>query len=466
MDANSQHRTPQGPVWEPQPAGADWVAEQILRMRQAHPDIPRFEELLRADTGGRIADWVDHLHVRSDHNPAAAGFQQASDGWYEHPGALLPPVWVGDSDVLLLRVDSVSDFVVANASRFELQIEGLPLDPWRAAWFPAAPGTLFGVVERHGCSVRTSHSSLSPHEKMRRLEVREQLHHRRRHYDSEALAFDDTQRLLQQAVEQIGRDAACDLFFEGERRYWQGRNRAGRIQYMRQQSLGLGWGNHDHHTYRSSRSCFYRLIRLFELLGFRCREQFYAGAEAGWGAQVLEQPTCGVVIFADVDLDASEIAGDIAHVPLPPRTMLGTIGLWCALHGEALFEAGMHHLECQFDFDGARSQLETLGIRCMKPFTDFPFLRQCFTEGERWSVLPGRIERALQQGLITREQAQRFAVDGAVGSHLEILERNDGYRGFNQTGINDIIRKTDPRFLSVNQTDAPIASARNAGLKT
>jgi hypothetical protein len=28
---------------------------------------------------------------------------------------------------------------------------------------------------------------------------------------------------------------------------------------------------------------------------------------------------------------------------------------------------------------------------------------------------------------------------------LEILERNDGYKGFNQTGINEIILETDPR---------------------
>jgi hypothetical protein len=217
---------------------------------------------------------------------------------------------------------------------------------------------------------------------------------------------------------------------------------------MRQESLGLGWGNHDHHTYRSSRVCFSRLIALFELLGFQCRERFYAGRDAGWGAQVIEQPVCGVVIFADVDLSPEEITGDFSHERLSPRNELGTIGLWCGLHGEALFEAGMHHLECQFDFDGARSQLEALGVRSMKPFTDFPFLRQCFTEGERWSVNPRKIESLLSAGLITSEQADRFRAEGAVGSHLEILERNDGYRGFNQTGINDIIRKTDPRFLT------------------
>jgi hypothetical protein len=49
--------------------------------------------------------------------------------------------------------------------------------------------------------------------------------------------------------------------------------------------------------------------------------------------------------------------------------------------------------------------------------------------------------------LITAEQAERFAREGALGSHLEILERNDGYKGFNQTGISEIITRTDPRRM-------------------
>lgn len=113
-----------------------------------------------------------------------------------------------------------------------------------------------------------------------------------------------------------------------------------------------------------------------------------------------------------------------------------------------MFEAGLHHLECQFDFDGARSQLRALGVDCMAPFTDFPFLRQCFTEGERWSVAPDRIFQAVQHGWISAAEADRFTADGVVGSHLEILERNDGYRGFNQTGISDIILRTDPRRMT------------------
>ena len=81
----------------------------------------------------------------------------------------------------------------------------------------------------------------------------------------------------------------------------------------------------------------------------------------------------------------------------------------------------------------------------MDPFTNFEFLKQCFTEGQMWPVEPRRVEALLDEGLITKEQAERFRSEGALGSHLEILERNDGYKGFNQTGINDIIRRTDPR---------------------
>jgi hypothetical protein len=81
----------------------------------------------------------------------------------------------------------------------------------------------------------------------------------------------------------------------------------------------------------------------------------------------------------------------------------------------------------------------------MVPFTDFPYLRQAFTVGEMWPVEASRIDRLLRAGKISPDQAERFRRDGALGSHLEVLERNDGYKGFNQTGISDIIHRTDPR---------------------
>jgi hypothetical protein len=124
---------------------------------------------------------------------------------------------------------------------------------------------------------------------------------------------------------------------------------------------------------------------------------------------------------------------------------LGTVGLWCKLHGEAFLQAGMHHLECQFDFEAAKVQLASSGVASMKPFTDFDYLRQAFTQGEIWPVDPQRLAGALAEGYLTAEQAEKFRRDGALGSHLEILQRNEGYKGFNQTGVSEIIARTDPR---------------------
>lgn len=439
--------------WEPQPAAAAWVSNVLNEYCSRNSVISDFAGVMASQTGTRLIDWIDHLEVLTDDGLLTAGYKLAADGWYEHPQALLPPVRVSDRRILALRVDSVSDFSVACGHRFPINVTGLPGDLLRQAWIATTRDTEvhFGVIERHGSSIRSAARSLNDSEKQQLRETREQLRLRPRNFSTHDAAFQALSQLLSQAIRAVGRDTACDLFFAGERAFWQARNRAAQVQYMRQSALGLGWGNHDHHTYRSSRICFAPMIALFEQLGFVCRERFYPGHHAGWGAQVLEHPVCPVVIFADVDLTEDELAGDFAHQTLAPSTALGTIGLWCGLHGEALFSAGMHHLECQFSFDGARQQLAELGIHSMQPFTDFTFLRQCFTQPERWTVCESRLQNLLQAELITPEQAQTFRTTGAPGSHLEILERNHGYRGFNQTGITEIIHRTDPRRAQASQ---------------
>ena len=47
--------------------------------------------------------------------------------------------------------------------------------------------------------------------------------------------------------------------------------------------------------------------------------------------------------------------------------------------------------------------------------------------------------------MITREQADGFLRDGAIGSHLENLQRKGGFKGFNQKSVSVIISATDPR---------------------
>ena len=160
----------------------------------------------------------------------------------------------------------------------------------------------------------------------------------------------------------------------------------------------------------------------------------------------MEQPVEGIIIFNDVDLNPDEVEVDFSRTALPAQAKLGTIGLWCGLHGESFLEAGMHHLECRFDHALLREQLKQEGINTMNPFSDFPFLKQAFTEGERWPVRQPRAERLLKDGSITQPQFQEFTTNGAIGSHLENLQRKGGFKGFNQHAVSIIIAETDPRL--------------------
>jgi hypothetical protein len=186
-------------------------------------------------------------------------------------------------------------------------------------------------------------------------------------------------------------------------------------------------------------------MQVMDKLGFERRERYYAGAQAGWGAQIMEQPVEGIVVFCDVDLMPDETAVDFSRVPLPPAPKLGTIGLWTGLHGESFLDAGIHHLEARFDFALCREQLAALGVATMNPFSNFDFLKQAFTEGERWQVRRERAQRLLDQGLISCAQFDSFMADGAIGSHLENLQRKGGFKGFNQQSVSAIIAAVDPR---------------------
>jgi len=187
------------------------------------------------------------------------------------------------------------------------------------------------------------------------------------------------------------------------------------------------------------------LMRILDKLGFERRERYYAGAQAGWGAQILEHPVEPVVAFCDVDLEPEETEIDFSRQSLPLSRKLGTIGLWVGLHGESFLAAGMHHLECRFDHNLLRDQLASEGVATMKPFSDLPFLKQAFTEGERWPVRRERAERLRHAGLIDESQFKQFAKEGAIGSHLENLQRKGGFKGFNQKSVSVIIEATDPR---------------------
>ena len=120
----------------------------------------------------------------------------------------------------------------------------------------------------------------------------------------------------------------ADAFFRAEREYWIEKNSAARHQKELQDDVGLGWANRDHQAFRCSRESFSQIVGIFESMGMQSRERFYAGEQAGWGAQVLEHPICKEAVFADVYLYPEESEGDFAHERLSPKKEPGTVGLW------------------------------------------------------------------------------------------------------------------------------------------
>jgi hypothetical protein len=438
--------------WSPQPAAFKFTCGLASDFLATCPEAAAFAHRMRDETGTRFIDWIDHIRLnRRDRRVAqleSVGYHAAREHTsytvYVNPSGVFPPVlaWDGGTEIGI-KVESVADFLATN--QMEGNILGSPLAVLRTCRIYTEQDCALTIVERHG--TRAFDAGVpEPENMIQRLVHSERFRTRPRSCESDPGGFEAANRLIDDAIRDLGRDLTCDLWFAAEREFWMRRNRAAQAQKARQDRLGLGWANHDHHTYRSSRKNFTLLIAAWEKLGLRCRERFYAGREAGWGAQVMEQPVTGIIIFNDVDLTPDELIGDFSHDGLQEQNSLGTVGLWCRLHGDSFLQSGMHHFAAMFDFDSLTKQLaENAAVKTMKPFSDFPYLRQAFTEGERWEVNPQRIEGLLKTGAITNEQAGQFRAKGAIGSHLENLERNDGFKGFNQAGVSEIIHATDPR---------------------
>lgn len=446
--------------WLRYPEAEQFIVDRLQELVLAMPSVRSLANRLYAHASGRLVDWLDHLVLADGDRVrgllADLGFEpeevpvEPHRVVYHHPGATFPRIVLregkaaspGSTMAAAIKVEEIDAFLMAH--HLSVTVEGTPLSPYRRATAWQEGGCELLVVERRG------HAGFVPthmppdyaeayHRAFERWATRPRL------FGDERAGMEYTLNLARSLVADIGRDVAAWIVLEAERAHWQQRNRAGQVQKARQDSLGLGWANHDHHTFRSSRHTFSLLIQILEVLGFHCRERFYAGAEAGWGAQVMEQPVGRFVVFADVDLSPDEVEGDFAHQPLPPRDELGTVGLWCALHGESMLTAGLHHLASRLDFQAATADLAAWGIRMMRPFSDFSYLWQAFTQGERWPVAPERLERLAAAGQIREAQWKQFAEQGAIGSHLENIQRGEGFKGFNQQRVSDIIRRTDPR---------------------
>ncbi len=432
------------------PETEGFVSEAVRSFLDGNSYADVFRKEIESTSSTRFIDWVDSMEVADgelnkedlrrlgyvrDRKTSAAGTV------YVHPGKFFPIVLHSERfSRLSIKVDDLERFLIAGHLT-NRTIGGERDAPFRSAELNREGDRSFCAVERHGSRTFEISRATDTKEYGTALDL---LSTRRRVFADDRQGIEDLASQVAALCDTLDRGRLADAFFRAERTYWQSKNHAGAVQSRRQELLGLGWGNHDHHTFRCSRENFGSVIAIFEEMGLTRRERFFAGAEAGWGAQVMERSDSGLVVFADVDLGPDEEGMDFVRRGLGPLQKLGTVGLWVGLHGESLLDSGMHHLAVGSDFNGMREDLKAREVTSMGPFSDFDFLRQSFTEAERWTPPKERVERLRSEGSITEGQVSKFIEHGAVGSHLEIIQRDRGFKGFNQRSVSAIIRLTDP----------------------
>jgi hypothetical protein len=438
--------------WGLFPEAEAFLSHQIEVFLKNHRFAYTLAAKIEQETSTRFFNWIDNIAISEDdineQSILKMGYRKASvrssDGSpvFRSDGSTLFPILLDDSKSFSLTLKAENLDVFQKQHSIANSIEGPEYSPLRSLEIGREDRFVLKAIERSGSGEFAVREKDDVEDYKKTLAL---FGSRRREYEFEEKGIAELQHMVEARSDVLDPARIADAFFRNERRYWQNGNNAGKIQKARQDSLGLGWANQDHHTFRTSRLNFVSVIRIFEMMGMKSRERFYAGAQAGWGAQIMEQQDAGIVVFADVDLGPDETELDFAHRGLPEKRELGTVGLWVALHGESILQAGLHHLAAAFKFDALREDLQESGVKSMKPFSDFTFLRQAFTEGEIWKVNPKRAWTLEGQHRLTAEQRSHFVEVGALGSHLENIERNQGFKGFNQTSVSAIIRETDPR---------------------
>ena len=145
-----------------------------------------------------------------------------------------------------------------------------------------------------------------------------------------------------------------------------------------------------------------------------------------------------------MDLGVDEMDTEFSHHLLPELEKPGPIGLWCALHGESLLQAGMHRQVAWISNSQFWKDSQKTGIVLQEPLHESEQLKQGWTKGEMWGVDRKRVQALVQNGCISNSQAEEFLGHGVIGSHLEILECKEGFKGFDKNSLNAFIKQTNP----------------------
>lgn len=424
--------------WESHPKAEELVLSFIEIALELNPTVSELSNDLLHLTNTRLLDWIDHIVLPDGeevrHQLQSTGFTQQGH-LFVHLNAKLPRIKLVESALfnigIAVSVDNIASFIMTHGGGNFL-IEGTPFGALRRCTFSSLNGAILWVIERRGAElIEPCYEDLEVIASY--FYALENWMMRPRAFEDVLRGMEETLELARYLVEAVGQKRAAWTILEVERRYWQSKNRAGQIQKDRQDSLGMGWANHDHHTFYSSRKYFQELVEIFEVLGFTPRERVYVGKKEGWGGQVMENEALKSVVFLVVDLTEEESSQDFSHTVLHELPAIGKIDLWCSLHGESILQGGMHSLSALFASEKMQMYLKEQTITVIEVSNGSSFLKETQTLAEMWPVEERRLQQLLNSKKIDEETYKKWLHSGTFGSLLSCLERKEGYKGFDPT---------------------------------
>ena len=248
--------------WQCHPK-AEQFTKHLLEQAVAQSSfIAQLEQELQDQTNTRLFDWVDHfvvgysadLEIKLQELGYVIEAVHADYRVFHHPGAKLARIIVKDKGAPLQGVavlaEDIAHFLMVRG--IGSQIEGSILSEYRRCCVSTEEGVSLWIVERRASTgiEPIYHNDTYQARYLQAVEIWET---RPRDMEDDDEAMMHTLSLGRRLVELVGQDLAAWIILFVERQYWQARNTAAQVQKDRQDRLGMGWANHDHHTFRSSR---------------------------------------------------------------------------------------------------------------------------------------------------------------------------------------------------------------------
>jgi hypothetical protein len=396
-----------------------------------NPYIDDLNKELEKNTSTRLEHWVEYLvmspspFVLEKIERIGYSLEEKFEEFnvYTHLSSHFPRIITehhitpGNGGVAL-QVESIADFLLQRGIKAE--IEGSPYSAFRRSLISKKSGVSLWLIERRGS--RTLFPQNSKRDYLELLTTSKEL------WDTRLRYFDDPNKgmhrihfLAKGLVEKLGQDLAAWMILSSERLYWLTKCQCAQIQYLRQQLLGFGWSNHLYHVFRSSRSLFPMLVRLFETLGFTIQRYSHAGSKEKWGVLFLKNLQAGLDVLIEVDVLAEELNSNFGHLPLSEKKDLGPIDLWCSLHEDSLLAGGMHHLTIKMIPDNFIKVIKEHATYLSETITPLLYPYQFSTEEELRKVSIKKLENAQQNHKLPIELTEKIKSVGFKGAQLSCV---------------------------------------------